>query len=98
MSSRNIYLKPDERKAAVVLSRSLNLAREMWLKGEQDAQRIRSAMIELIKKESLTENIDYVSIANAETLKELDEVKPPAVISLAVKIGKPRLLDNIILE
>ena len=55
-------------------------------------------MIELIKKESLTENIDYVSIANAETLKELDEVKPPAVISLAVKIGKPRLLDNIILE
>ena len=98
MSSRNTYLKPDERKAAVVLSKSLKLARKMWSKGEHDAQRIRSAMRELIQSEPLVERIDYISIANMETLEELDEVKPPAVVSLAVKIGKPRLLDNIILE
>jgi pantoate--beta-alanine ligase len=98
MSSRNTYLKPDERKAAVVLSKSLNLARKMWLEGEHDAQRIRLAMRELIQSESLVERIDYISIANMETLEELDEVKRPSVVSLAVKIGKPRLLDNIILE
>jgi pantoate--beta-alanine ligase len=98
MSSRNTYLKLDERKAAVVLSKSLNLARKMWLKGEHDAQRIRSAMRELIESESLVERIDYISIANMETLEELDEVNPPAIVSLAVKVGKPRLLDNTILE
>jgi pantoate--beta-alanine ligase len=98
MSSRNTYLKPDERKSAVVLSKSLNLARKMWSKGEHDAQRIRSAMRELIQSEHLVERIDYISIADMETLEELDEVKAPAVVSLAVKIGKPRLLDNTILE
>jgi len=98
MSSRNTYLKPDERKAAVVLHQSLSLAREMYLKGEHDAQKVRSAMIEFIHREPLAERIDYISIADIKTLEELDEIKPPTVISLAVKIGKPRLLDNIILE
>lgn len=98
MSSRNTYLKPDERKAATVLYRSLNLAKDMYLNDEKDAQTIRQAMIDLIKKEPLAERIDYISIANTETLDELDLVKPPAVISLVVKIGRPRLLDNIILE
>jgi pantoate--beta-alanine ligase len=98
MSSRNTYLKPEERKAATVLYRSLNLAKEMWEKGEKDAQRIRTAMIDTIRGEPLAEKIDYVSIANLETLQEMDEIKPPALVSLAVKIGKPRLLDNIILD
>jgi pantoate--beta-alanine ligase len=98
MSSRNTYLNPDERRAAVVLSRSLSEARDMWLQGERNAQRIRTAMTELIRREPLAERIDYISVADAETLEELEEIKPPAVISLVVKIGKPRLLDNIILE
>jgi len=98
MSSRNTYLKPDERKAAVVLQNSLKLAREMYNQGERDAQKIRSAMIDMIHQEPLAEKIDYISIADIRTLEELDEIKLPAVISLAVKIGKPRLLDNIILE
>lgn len=98
MSSRNVYLSPDERKAAAVLWKSLNLAKEMYSKGERDAGRIRSAMAELIRREPLAQNIDYISIADAETLEEQDQVKPPAVVSLVVKIGKPRLLDNIILE
>jgi pantoate--beta-alanine ligase len=55
-------------------------------------------MIDLIKKQPLAEKIDYVSIADAETLEELKEIKPPALVSLVVKIGRPRLLDNIILE
>ncbi len=97
MSSRNTYLKPDERKAAVVLYQALNLARQLWSQGEKDAEKIRRAMIDHIKKQPLAV-IDYVSIADAETLEELKVVKPPAVVSLAVKIGRPRLLDNIILE
>ncbi|MFC2012206.1 pantoate--beta-alanine ligase [Chloroflexota bacterium] len=98
MSSRNIYLEPDERKAATVLYQSLNLANKLWSEGEKDAGRIRRAMAELINNQPLT-NIDYVSIADAETLEELDEIKtPPALVSLAVKIGKPRLIDNILLE
>jgi pantoate--beta-alanine ligase len=97
MSSRNTYLKPDERKAAVVLYQSLNLAQQMWSQGEKDAEKIRRAMTQHIKRQPLA-NIDYVSIADAETLEELKEIKPPALVSLVVKIGRPRLLDNIILE
>jgi len=97
MSSRNSYLNPEERRAAVVLHQALDLAQQLWLQGERDAQRLRQAMIELIEKQPLA-TIDYVSVADAETLEELDEVKPPALVSLAVKIGKPRLLDNVVLE
>jgi len=97
MSSRNVYLKPDERKAAVVLSQSLELAKRLYAGGERDANRIRQAMVAFINKEPLA-NIDYVSIADAESLEELKEIKPPALVSLVVRIGKPRLLDNVILE
>ena len=96
MSSRNTYLKPDERKTAVVLYQALNLARQLWSQGEKDAEKIRRAMIDHIKKQPLAV-IDYVSIADAETLEELKEIKPPAVVSLAVKIGRTRLIDNIVL-
>lgn len=98
MSSRNTYLKPDERKAAAVLYQSLKLAQQLWSQGEKDAEKIRQKMTELIRRQPLAEKIDYISIADAETLEELNEVKPLAMVSLAVKIGKPRLIDNIILE
>ncbi len=97
MSSRNTYLNPEERKAATVLYKALTLAQQLWSQGERDAQHLRQEMIELIQKQPLA-TIDYVSVADAETLEELDEVKPPAVVSLAVKIGKPRLIDNVVLE
>jgi len=96
MSSRNVYLNPAERKAATVLCKSLLLAQEMWAKGERDAEHIRQAMIALIQKEPLA-TIDYVSIADPETLDELDVVKTGALASLAVKIGRTRLIDNLIL-
>jgi pantoate--beta-alanine ligase len=96
MSSRNSYLNPEERKAAVVLYEALKLAQELLSGGERDAPAIRRQMTELIQKQPLAE-IDYISIADAETLDELDEVKPPALVSLAVKIGKTRLIDNVVL-
>jgi pantoate--beta-alanine ligase len=96
MSSRNIYLNPEERKAALVLYQALTLAQKLWSQGEKNAQAIRQCMTELVQKQPLA-NIDYISIADAETLDELDKVRPPAVVSLAVKIGRTRLIDNVVL-
>ena len=95
MSSRNIYLNPQERKAAAVLYQALTLAQKLWSEGEKNAQAIRQKMTDLIQKQPLA-NIDYISIADAETLDELDTVKPPALVSLAVKIGRTRLIDNVV--
>jgi pantoate--beta-alanine ligase len=97
MSSRNVYLNPEERKSALVLYKALTLAQKLWNKGETNADLIRKEMTSLIQGEPRAARIDYVSIADAETLEELDKIERPAVVSLAVKIGKPRLIDNIIL-
>jgi len=97
MSSRNTYLNPQERQAAIVLYQTLSLAQKLWSQGEKDAERLRQEMLALIKKQPLA-IIDYVSIADAETLDELDVVKSPALVSLAVRIGKTRLIDNVVLE
>jgi len=96
MSSRNTYLNPAQRRAATVLYQALNLAQTLWSQGETDARNIRQQMIDLIQKQPLA-NIDYVSVANTETLDELDTVSPPALVSLAVKIGTTRLIDNVVL-
>ena len=97
MSSRNTYLNSEQRQAALVLYQALSLAQQLWSQGEKDAKRMRQEMIALIKKQPLAD-IDYVSIADNETLDELDTVEPPALVSLAVRIGKTRLIDNIVLE
>ncbi len=97
MSSRNTRLNPEERKAALVLYQALTLARELYAHGERDAERIRQEMRALIQRQPLA-SIDYVSVAHAQTLDELDRVELPALVSLAVKIGKTRLIDNIVLE
>ncbi|MDA8186957.1 MAG: pantoate--beta-alanine ligase [Dehalococcoidales bacterium] len=96
MSSRNVYLKAKEREAALVLSRSLAIARDKWSRGEKDAERIREDMRKLIESEPLAK-IDYVSIADASTLEELETLDKLALISLAVRIGNTRLIDNILL-
>ena len=97
MSSRNIYLNPQERQAALVLYQSLGLAQQLWSQGEKDAEHIRQQMKDLIQRQPLAD-IDYVSIADTETLDELEKVNPPTLVSLAVTIGKTRLIDNIVLE
>ena len=97
MSSRNIYLSPEERQAATILFKALTLARQLREGGEKDAGKIRRQMTSLVQKEPLAQ-IDYVSITDAETLEELDLLDRPAVASLAVRIGKTRLIDNMPLE
>jgi len=96
MSSRNTYLTASERLSATVLYRSLCLAGDMFAAGERDATIIRKAMIELISRETAAK-IDYVSIADMQTLDEIDTIAGKALVSLAVRLGKPRLIDNIIL-
>jgi pantoate--beta-alanine ligase len=97
MSSRNIYLNPRERQAATILFKALDLARQLRRNGENDANKLRKQMTSLIKKEPLAQ-IGYVSIADTETLEELNLIDGPALASLAVLIGKTRLIDNIPLE
>jgi pantoate--beta-alanine ligase len=96
MSSRNTYLNPEERKQAAVLYQALTLAQRLYGEGERDAETIRRQMTVLIQQQP-SADIDYISIADAETLEELDVVKPLALVSMAVKIGKTRLIDNIVL-
>ncbi len=96
MSSRNVYLDPPERKAAVILFKSLNLAADLRKIGERDAVKIRNKMTDLIKTEPLG-TIDYISIADTETLEELHEISGRALVSLAVRFGKTRLIDNFII-
>ena len=96
MSSRNMYLDPAERKAALVLWNALSLAREMWIRGTREAEVFRKRMLEVIEAEELARP-DYVSVADPETLQELDRVQGPALVSLAVRIGRTRLIDNITL-
>jgi pantoate--beta-alanine ligase len=97
MSSRNVYLNPQERQAAIVLFKALTLARNLWEKGERKADTIRQEMTSLISKEPLAK-IEYVSIADTQTLEELSEIDRPALASLAVRLGKTRLIDNMLLE
>ena len=93
MSSRNVYLSPDERRVAPVLSRSLHLAEELYEAGERDAGLMRARISALIAPEPLA-SIDYVSVADAESLEELTTVDRPALVSLAVRFGRTRLIDN----
>jgi pantoate--beta-alanine ligase len=96
-SSRNIYLTPEERKAAVVLSKSVKLGKQMIADGETDAQTILKAMKELISAEPLAV-IDYVEMVNMDTMKAIDTVKGHVLCAMAVKFGKARLIDNFIIQ
>ena len=96
LSSRNEHLSYEERQAATVLYRALCLAQELVLRGQRDADTVREAMRECIAGEALA-SIDYVSLADAETLEELAAIDRTALSSLAVRIGETRLIDNVLL-
>lgn len=98
LSSRNVYLTPEERRAAPAIYRSLCRAWELWQQGERDAERLRQAVRAILEKEPLFSKIDYVSVADADTLEELEVVDRPAMVSLAARIGRARLIDNILLQ
>ncbi len=96
MSSRNLYLEPDQRRAALVLYRSLRLAEEAFRSGERDTKKIRQQVISMINAEPLAD-IDYVEIYSCPGLEAIEKIEGQALLALAVKIGNARLIDNIIL-
>ena len=98
LSSRNLYLTPQQRQAAPVVYRALCRAQELRRRGEVGAEQLRREVRSVLASEPLVEAIDYVSVADAETLEELDTVGGRAMVSVAIRLGKLRLIDNIILE
>lgn len=96
MSSRNSYLNPEQRAAATVLYRALSAARSQVESGERDGAVLRAAMQTVLDQEPLAQT-DYVSVADPETLQELARVEDGALLSLAVRIGQVRLIDNLLL-
>ncbi len=97
LSSRNVHLSPAERAAAPVVHRALTAARARWDAGERSGDRLRDAMWETLTREPLA-SPDYVSVADATTLAELDRIDGPALLSLAVSFGSTRLIDNELLD
>ncbi len=96
MSSRNKYLEGEDRKAAIVLFRALSAAKAAYEGGERDAETLRKKMKEVIEAEPRAQ-MQYVSCADYDSLEELEAVKGKALLSMAVLIGKTRLIDNFVL-
>ncbi len=97
LSSRNVYLTPEQRAAAPVLYRALCAARDAWMAGERDGERLRQIMRAVLDSEPLAQ-VEYVSAADPETLAELGDAGQGVLLSLAVRIGRARLIDNILLR
>ena len=96
MSSRNVYLEPEQRQAATLLFRALSTAKEAYEKGERNGEKLRQLMKDILAAETLART-QYVSCADYDTLEELDEIKGKALLSMAVFFGKTRLIDNCVL-
>ena len=95
-SSRNIHLKPDERKAAVALYRSLKIAEEMASDGEKSSKTVTDAVRAEIEKEPLAE-VEYVSAVDSLSMEPVETVEKGTLIAIAVRIGQTRLIDNCVL-
>lgn len=96
-SSRNTYLSPEERKAALILSRSLKLGRELIENGETDSKAIIKAISDSISTEPLAK-IDYVDVVDFDTITPVEKIGKSVLVAIAVYIGKTRLIDNFIIE
>ena len=92
-SSRNTYLNAEERKAALVLNKSLKLGKELLDSGCRDANEVRKVIIENIEKEPLA-NIDYVKVVDGLTMQQVEKIEKEVLVAIAVYIGKTRLIDN----
>ncbi len=97
LSSRNSYLDPDDRRAAPVVHRALVAARALWEQGERRADALREAMRRVLAEEPRA-RVDYVSVADPLTFRELDVLAGPALLSMAVFVGRARLIDNLVLS
>ena len=98
MSSRNVRLNPEQRAAAAAVYRALSEGQEVWESGIRDADIIRSTVREVLRGEPLLGTIDYVSVASADALEELDSASSGAMLSTGVHVGPIRLIDNLILK
>ena len=98
MSSRNVRLNPEQRQAAPAVYRGLSDGLSVWERGETDANAIRNAVRGVLGAEPLLEAIDYVSLASPETLEDIEQATPGAMLSVAAQMGSVRLIDNVILE
>ncbi len=98
MSSRNVRLSPEQRRAAAEVYRALCSGRNLWANTETDADMIRGTIRAVLEAEPLLGDIDYVSVAAPDTLEELERAEPGAMLSTAVHMGSVRLIDNVILE
>jgi pantoate--beta-alanine ligase len=96
MSSRNAYLGPEDRRAAPVLYRALMRARELWDRGDRDPGVLRAGMLAVLQAQPRA-RVDYVSVADPVTLQELAAPRAAALASMAVFVGKARLIDNVLL-
>ncbi len=97
MSSRNTYLDAEQRKAATVLHRALLAAQAAYAAAERSGEQLRQAMLDTLATEPLAE-AQYVSCADPLTLEEIERVENGALLSMAVYVGKTRLIDNLVLE
>lgn len=97
LSSRNQFLSPAQRQAGLVLFRSLTRARALLEDGERDSAVILSAMNELIRQEPMAE-LDYIAIVDTQTLEPLKQISGDALVALAARFGKTRLIDNLLWE
>jgi pantoate--beta-alanine ligase len=95
LSSRNAYLTPEQRREAVALPRALFAARQLWERGEREPRMLRERVRELVGSGSVS--LEYVSVADPLSLVELDAPADTAVISLAARVGRARLIDNVLL-
>ncbi|MEO2083108.1 MAG: pantoate--beta-alanine ligase, partial [Desulfurobacteriaceae bacterium] len=93
MSSRNVYLKPEERESALSLYRALKLAEELYRKGIRDAEEVKKELIEFIESHPKAK-VDYVEVVDSNTLKPVEKIEEGTLIALAVFVGNARLIDN----
>lgn len=98
LSSRNVHLTSEQRKAAPALYRALCYARELWQGGQDDASALRRQARRLLEREAAIEEIDYFSVADGQSLEELEVAATGAMVSVAARMGQTRLIDNVILE
>lgn len=98
MSSRNLLLNPSQRQAAPTLYRALQTAQTLWQNQEKNAATLRGAVLRQLQSQPMLNPIDYISLAHPQTLDELDQAAPGALLSAAARLGPIRLIDNLILD
>ena len=97
MSSRNKYLNPEERKSALCIKKSIDMAAKMAEKGELSSEKLKTSIKDLIESYPYTD-IDYINVCDPETLEDINTLRDKSLLAMAVKVGKTRLIDNYVIN